>query len=134
MVNGRLDELIREGKYPDPMRYYEFLYNKITIKMLPRHPDQMVKEEFSVVLAKNWKYEQVCLCVMVLMVGRCKSRRTFTCSTDSFTVYCKYHRSKTTNSSHQTNWPSFYSSSIDHTRRNTVTTYCVLRNSGIEFS
>jgi len=48
-----------EGKYPDPIKYYEFLYNKVTFKILPKFTDQMVKEEFTCVLAKNMKYEQV---------------------------------------------------------------------------
>ena len=59
MVNGRLDELIKEGKYPDPARYYEFLHNKITLRFMPRYSDQMVREDFQCVLAKNMKYEQV---------------------------------------------------------------------------
>ena len=54
-----MEELIREGKYPDPIRYYEFLYNKIILKFVPRYVDQTVKEEFQCVLAKNMKYDQV---------------------------------------------------------------------------
>jgi ICP0-binding domain of Ubiquitin-specific protease 7 len=59
LIGGRTDELIKEGKYPDPARYYEFLHNKIILKFVPRNPDQMVKDEFQCVLAKNMKYEQV---------------------------------------------------------------------------
>jgi len=56
-----LEELGREGKYLDPVKYYEFLYNKITLKFVPRYTDQMIREEFSCVLAKNMKYEQVAI-------------------------------------------------------------------------
>ena len=56
---NRLDELIKDGKYPDPARYYEFLHNKITLRFMPRYSDQTVKEDFQCVLAKNMKYEQV---------------------------------------------------------------------------
>jgi ubiquitin carboxyl-terminal hydrolase 7 len=59
VINGRLDELIKEGKYPDPARYYEFLHNKITLRFMPRYSDQIVKEDFQCVLAKTMKYEQV---------------------------------------------------------------------------
>lgn len=58
-ANLRLDELLREGKYTDPIKYYEFLYNKIIMKFVPRYIDQTVKEEFSCVLSKTMKYEQV---------------------------------------------------------------------------
>jgi hypothetical protein len=63
VVNCRLDELVKEGKYPDPARYYEFLQNKITLRFMPRYSDQMVREDFQCVLAKNMKYEQVRLVV-----------------------------------------------------------------------
>ena len=55
----RQEELLREGKCPDPIRFYEFLSNKITLKFIPRYTDQTVKEEFSCTLSKNMKYEQV---------------------------------------------------------------------------
>ena len=57
--NGRLEELVREGKYPNPVQYYDFLSNKVILTFRPRFPDQMVKEEFKCVLSKNMKYEQV---------------------------------------------------------------------------
>jgi len=53
------DELLKEGKYPDPQRYYEFLHNKITLKFVPRYPDQTIREEFLCTLSKTMKYEQV---------------------------------------------------------------------------
>src|SRR5436305_3526627 len=55
----RVEELLKEGKFPDAPRYYEFLSNKIILKFLPRYPDQMVKEEFLVTLSRTMKYEQV---------------------------------------------------------------------------
>jgi ubiquitin carboxyl-terminal hydrolase 7 len=56
---GSGDELLREGKHPDPQRYYEFLHNKITLKFLPKYPDQTVKDEFQCVLSKTMKYDQI---------------------------------------------------------------------------
>jgi hypothetical protein len=56
---GRLEELVREGKYPNPVQYYDFLSNKVILNFRPRFPDQTVKEEFKCVLSKNMKYEQV---------------------------------------------------------------------------
>jgi len=50
---------LREGKYVNPVQYYDFLTNKVVLKFLPRYPDQMIKEEFKCVLTKNMKYEQV---------------------------------------------------------------------------
>lgn len=73
LVNGRLDELIKEGKYPDPARYYEFLHNKIILRFLPRYSDQTIKEDFQCILAKNMKYEQVFL-VMDLLNDRSRIR------------------------------------------------------------
>jgi ubiquitin carboxyl-terminal hydrolase 7 len=64
---ARSEELLREGKFPNPVQYYEFLINKVILKFLPRYPDQMVKEEFKCVLSKNMKYEQV----LSQLVERC---------------------------------------------------------------
>jgi ubiquitin carboxyl-terminal hydrolase 7 len=58
-IPTRAEELLKEGKLTDPIRYYEFLFNKITIKFVPRYTDQMIKEEFHTILSKNMKYEQV---------------------------------------------------------------------------
>jgi ubiquitin carboxyl-terminal hydrolase 7 len=55
----RVDELVRDGKYPDPQRYYEFLHNKINLKFVPRYPDQTIKEQFACTLSKTMKYEQI---------------------------------------------------------------------------
>jgi len=65
-----LDEMIKEGKYTDPIRYYEFLSNKVTLKFLPRYPDQAVKQEFYCVLSKNMKYEQVQTILKTLLRSR----------------------------------------------------------------
>jgi len=58
-ANDRLEDLVREGKYPDAVRYYEFLHNKVTLQFLPKSEQQPIKESFACVLSKNMKYEQV---------------------------------------------------------------------------
>ena len=77
---------MREGKFPDPIRYYEFLHNKIVLKFLPRFTDQTVKEEFQCVLAKNMKYEQVFPSREGLTVACGQSWGTFESATYAFEV------------------------------------------------